>query len=235
MKESIQSLWAELRGKTEVESLRYLAEKFAGKIVFSTSFGLEDQIITHLIYSNKIPIQIFSLETGRLFKETLALWQETEIVYSQKIKTYFPDIQAVDELVAKKGMYSFYESVENRKECCHIRKVVPLQIALKGQQCWITGIRSEQSSNRTDMQNTEWDSANEIIKFHPIFDWSWEKCRKFVQENLIPYNLMHDKGFPSIGCEPCTKAIKEGEDFRAGRWWWEQASQKECGLHSHEK
>ncbi|GAB4340925.1 MAG: phosphoadenylyl-sulfate reductase [Flammeovirgaceae bacterium] len=227
----LQSLKQSLVGKNEVESLAFLAEKFKDKIVFSTSFGLEDQVITHLIYRNQLPIKIFSLETGRLFEETIETWHKTEKFYGQKIEAYLPEQNLVEELVAKKGLYSFYESVENRKECCYIRKVIPLKKALSGNKLWVTGIRSEQSDNRKDMSNLEWDSGNQIIKFHPIFDWTWEKVRFFAEENQIPYNPLHDKGFPSIGCQPCTRAIRAGEDFRAGRWWWEQKNNKECGLH----
>lgn len=227
----LQELDSQLQNKSEVESLAFLAEKFSGKIVFSTSFGLEDQVITHFICTHKLPIKIFSLETGRLFEETLQTWRKTEEYYGQKIEAFHPVKEQVEELVAKKGLYSFYESVENRKECCHIRKVVPLRQALKGNRLWVTGIRAEQSDNRQDMRQLEWDNANQLIKFHPLFAWSWEKVRAFAQEHHIPYNPLHDKGFPSIGCQPCTRAIRPGEDFRAGRWWWEQKNTKECGLH----
>ncbi|SMC98637.1 phosphoadenylyl-sulfate reductase [Pedobacter nyackensis] len=215
-----------------VQALKYFAEAYPGKIVFSTSFGWEDQVITHMIFANDIPIEVFTLETGRLFPETYYVWNRTLEIYKKPITAYFPQAEALQEMVAKKGPSSFYESVENRKECCGIRKMEPLRRALKGNQLWVTGIRSEQSLNRTDMTNLEWDEQNQLIKFHPIFDWSLDEVKAYIKENNIVYNTLHDKGFPSIGCAPCTRAVREGEDFRAGRWWWEDQSKKECGLHA---
>ena len=215
-----------------VQALKYFAEAYPGKIVFSTSFGWEDQVITHMIFANDIPIEVFTLETGRLFPETYYVWNRTLEIYKKPITAYFPQAEALQEMVAKKGPSSFYESVENRKECCGIRKMEPLKRALKGNQLWVTGIRSEQSLNRTDMSNLEWDEQNQLIKFHPIFDWSLDEVKAYIKENNIVYNTLHDKGFPSIGCAPCTRAVREGEDFRAGRWWWEDQSKKECGLHA---
>ncbi len=221
----------ELAGKTIAQSLAYLAAHFPDKVVFSTSFGIEDQVITHFIFENELPIQVFTLDTGRLFPETYATWSRTVERYGRPIEAYYPDAQALQAFVSAKGPNSFYESVDNRKSCCHIRKVEPLNRALTGQSVWITGIRAEQSPNRLDMSDIEWDAAHELIKFHPIFDWTYEEVRTFVNKNGIPYNPLHDKGFVSIGCAPCTRAIRPGEDFRAGRWWWEDASKKECGLH----
>lgn len=226
---------SELRRRTDrspLESLAYLAEQFAGRAVFSTSFGLEDQVVAHLIFSNKLPIRVFTLDTGRNFQETYSTWARTLERYQQPIEVFSPQAAAVQKLLAEKGPNSFYYSVENRKECCHIRKVEPLSRALKGQQLWVTGIRAEQSPNRHDMTSLEWDTAHQLFKFHPLFDWTFQQVRDFVREHNIPYNPLHDKGFVSIGCAPCTRAIREDEDFRAGRWWWEDASKKECGLHS---
>ncbi len=220
-----------ITGKSSEESLALLAKEFAGRIVFSASFGLEDQAIAHIIFSKNIPITIFTLETGRLFSETYAVWNSTREKYGKSIEAFYPNEQAVQKMVSEKGPNSFYESMENRLECCHIRKVEPLQRALKGNEVWITGIRKEQSINRNNISPVEWDDKNNIVKFHPLFDWSLEKVWKFIRENNIPYNSLHDKGFPSIGCQPCTRAVKEGEDPRSGRWWWEQADKKECGLH----
>lgn len=219
--------------RSPLEDLALLAEKFAGKAVFSTSFGLEDQLITHLIFENDLPIKVFTLDTGRNFQETYSTWSLTLERYQKTIETYFPQPAAIQNLLATKGPNSFYQSVENRKECCYIRKVEPLRRALQGQSLWITGIRAEQSPNRQDMSDLEWDEAHGLAKFHPLFDWTYEQVRAIVQEQGIPYNTLHDKGFLSIGCAPCTRAIREGEDFRAGRWWWEDASKKECGLHVH--
>ena len=221
----------ELAGKTIAQSLAYLAEHFPGKVVFSTSFGIEDQVITHFIFENELPIQVFTLDTGRLFPETYATWSRTVERYGRPIQAYYPDAQALQAFVSAKGPNSFYDSVDNRKSCCHIPKVEPLNRALARQSVWITGIRAEQSPNRLDMSNIEWDAVHELIKFHPIFDWTYEEVRAFVNKNGIPYNPLHDKGFVSIGCAPCTRAVRPGEDFRAGRWWWEDASKKECGLH----
>ncbi|WP_240768691.1 phosphoadenylyl-sulfate reductase [Olivibacter sp. XZL3] len=221
-----------LKGLDIVASLRLLAEEFSGRIVFSTSFGWEDQALTHIIFSNNIPIKVFTLETGRLFPETYYVWNRTLEIYNKPIHAYYPEKTLVEEMVSTKGPSSFYESVENRKECCYIRKIEPLKRALEGNGCWITGIRAEQSANRQGMGNLEWDEGNQIIKFHPIFDWSLADVKAFIKENHIVYNTLHDKGFPSIGCAPCTRAVREGEDFRAGRWWWEDQSKKECGLHA---
>ena len=221
-----------IRGKDPLEALKTLAERFPGKIVFSTSFGVEDQVITHFIFNNNLPIRVFTLETGRLFPETYYTWNRTLEIYQKEIEAYFPDTQAVQQLISQKGPSSFYESVENRKECCRIRKIEPLQRALNGAECWITGIRAEQSGNRQGMTQVEWDGGNQLIKFHPIYDWTSDQVWDYVKANHIPYNPLHDKGFPSIGCAPCTRAVREGEDFRAGRWWWEDTSKKECGLHA---
>lgn len=228
----LAKLKEDLIGKGIVESLRFLAQKFDGKIVFSTSFGWEDQALTHIIFSNNIPIKVFTLETGRLFPETYYVWNRTLENYGKPIHAYYPNNLLLEEMVDKKGPSSFYESVENRKECCYIRKIEPLNRALDGNECWITGIRAEQSLNRQDMENLEWDEGHHIVKYHPIFDWTLDQVKAFIKENHIVYNTLHDKGFPSIGCAPCTRAVQEGEDFRAGRWWWEDQSKKECGLHA---
>ena len=228
----LTKLKEDLKDKGIVESLGFLAQKFGGKIVFSTSFGWEDQVLTHIIFSNNIPIKVFTLETGRLFPETYYVWNRTLENYGKPIHAYYPNNVLLEEMVDKKGPSSFYESVENRKECCYIRKIEPLNRALSGNECWITGIRGEQSLNRQDMENLEWDEGHHIIKYHPIFDWTLDQVKAFIKENHIVYNTLHDKGFPSIGCAPCTRAVQEGEDFRAGRWWWEDQSKKECGLHA---
>lgn len=230
-KDLLGELRAGLNKDDIVSSLAFLAESFPGKISFSTSFGIEDQVVSHLIFDNDLPIRVFTLDTGRLFPETYSTWSKTVARYNKPIETYYPDAQALQEFVTQNGPNSFYESVNHRKGCCHIRKVEPLNRALVGQQIWITGIRAEQSPNRQDMSDLEWDDARQLIKFHPIFDWTLEQVRQFINKNGIPYNPLHDKGFVSIGCAPCTRAIRPGEDFRAGRWWWEDASKKECGLH----
>ncbi|MBB5619095.1 phosphoadenosine phosphosulfate reductase [Pedobacter cryoconitis] len=232
MKAYLEEIAVQIKDMGPVEALTFLSQKFAGQITFSTSFGWEDQVITDLIFANDLPIKVFTLETGRLFPETYYVWNRTLENYQKPIHAYHPDEAALEAMVSKKGPNSFYESVENRKECCAIRKIVPLKRALKGNQCWVTGIRAEQSLNRTDMSNLEWDEENQLIKFHPIFYWSLDEVKAYIKKNNIVYNILHDKGFPSIGCAPCTRAVQEGEDFRAGRWWWEDQSKKECGLHT---
>ncbi|WP_109018487.1 phosphoadenylyl-sulfate reductase [Leptospira kobayashii] len=213
------------------ESLSFLDKEYGSQAVFSTSFGLEDQAITHAILSGNLKIRIVTLDTGRLFRETYELHQITNDKYNARIETYFPDAEKLEKFVNANGPDSFYASVDNRKECCHIRKVIPLERALNGAKIWITGIRKEQSGFRTEMSKFEIDSAKQIVKYHPILDWTWEDTKKYVKDKNIPYNPLHDKGYPSIGCAPCTRAIEPGEDFRAGRWWWENESAKECGLH----
>ncbi|TXH55738.1 MAG: phosphoadenylyl-sulfate reductase [Bacteroidia bacterium] len=227
----LDSLIQELNGLDVVGKLKYLASKYENKIVFSTSFGWEDQVITHLIFENNIPIKVFTLDTGRLFTETYYVWNRTLEIYGKPIHAYFPQADAIQNMLQEKGPNSFYESVENRKECCYIRKIEPLKRALRGNEIWVTGIRADQSNNRMGMQDIEWDEGNRIIKFHPLFDWSLEDVKDFTRMHQVVYNPLHNKGFVSIGCAPCTRAIKSGEDFRAGRWWWEDQSKKECGLH----
>jgi len=211
--------------------LALLSDLFPGKVVFSSSLGQEDQVITHLIASNKLPIQIFSLDTGRLFPETLDLLDITESHYGIKIKVYYPERESVENLVNEIGINGFYHSVDNRKSCCTVRKVEPLKRALLNNSVWVTGLRAEQSPNRSEMQKIEWDETNQIFKYNPILDWSFDSMIAYIKDNKIPYNPLHEKGFISIGCAPCTRAIQPGEDIRAGRWWWE-ASKKECGLHA---
>ena len=213
------------------ETLAFLANKYQNKVVFSTSFGQEDQVITAIIAKNELPITIFTLDTGRLFQETYDVFHKTLKKYKIEIKTYFPEAAAVEDLLNKKGPNSFYESVENRKECCFIRKVAPLTKALNGNEIWITGLRAEQSENRNDLAFFEYDAHFNIIKFNPLLKWKLEEIQEYIDNNNVPQNALHKQGFVSIGCTPCTRAILPGEDIRAGRWWWE-SSYKECGLHS---
>ncbi|QGY47318.1 phosphoadenylyl-sulfate reductase [Maribellus comscasis] len=221
----------ELHQMSVIEKMRYLAEAYTEKIIFTTSFGYEDQVITDYIFSHNFPIKVITLDTGRLFEETYKVYRSTVEKYKKPIKAYFPPADKVEELLEKKGPFSFYESLENRKECCFIRKVIPLKRALNGNEIWITGLRASQSDNRSDMKEFEWDEGNQIIKYNPLLEWSLEDVKEYVHENHVPYNVLHDKGFVSIGCAPCTRAVRPGENFRAGRWWWEQNSGKECGLH----
>ena len=212
------------------EALVFLANEYKDEVVFSTSFGQEDQVITDLIEKSGAAVKIFTLDTGRLFQETYDVFHRTQKKYKTPIKVYFPEAKAVEELLEKKGPNSFFESVENTKECCYIRKVVPLKKALAGNKMWITGLRAEQSENRSNLHLFEYDTNFEILKFNPLLKWTLEEVQKYIDDHNVPQNSLHKKGFVSIGCAPCTRAIVEGEDIRAGRWYWEQ-SHKECGLH----
>jgi len=218
-----------------VEFMQLLVDTFPAQVTFSTSFSYEDQVIAHKILSNKLPVSIFTLDTGRLFAETYSVWSSTNSMYNTQVKAYYPNQDLLQEFVASKGPNSFYESVDNRKGCCFIRKVEPLKRALAGNAVWVTGLRAEHSPDRHDLPMVEWDEANQVIKYHPILHWGTEEVKKYISDNHVPYNPLHDKGFVSIGCAPCTRAIRPGEDFRAGRWWWEDADKKECGLHVHEE
>ncbi len=209
-----------------------IAERYPNKAAFSTSLSMEDQVITHYIFTNNLPIKIFTLDTGRLFPETYAVLSSTIERYGKKMEVYFPQSASVEKLVTEKGPLSFYHSLENRKECCFIRKVEPLNRALEGIDCWITGLRAEHSENRKSLPMVELDPARNIVKVHPLAKWTTEEIRREILVNNIPYNVLHDRGFVSIGCQPCTRAIQEGDDFRAGRWWWENNDKKECGLHT---
>ena len=215
-----------------VDALKKIATEFGDRAAFSTSLSWEDQVITHHIFSNDLPIRVFTLDTGRLFPETYGVFNRTLDRYKKKIEVFSPKHEGVEKMVTEKGPLSFYVSLENRKECCFIRKVEPLNRALDNVDCWLTGLRAEHSENRKDMSMSEIDVQRNIVKVHPIFNWSLEQVKNEIKEFNIPYNSLHDKGFVSIGCQPCTRAVQEGEDFRAGRWWWENADKKECGLHS---
>ncbi len=213
------------------EMLSKAAGLHPGKTVFSTSLGAEDQVITHMLAQLDIDVSIFTLDTGRMFPETYDVLTKTKARYGIHIQVYFPDAARVEEMVNAHGINLFYESIANRKLCCNIRKIEPLKRALKGQDIWITGLRREQSPTRSNMQFAEWDKENEIIKLNPLMEWSEQDVWTYIRANKIPYNTLHDKGFPSIGCQPCTRAVMPGEDIRSGRWWWENPETKECGLH----
>ena len=215
------------------EVIRQLEVEFPARVTFSSSFSFEDQVVTHEILSHSLPVKIFTLDTGRLFAETYSVWNSTNEMYNTRIIPYYPRHDALEKFVSEKGPNSFYESVENRKDCCFIRKVEPLKRALAGNAVWITGLRAEHSPSRSDLTIFEWDEVNQIIKYNPLLHWTTEQVKEYISENNVPYNPLHDRGFVSIGCAPCTRAIRPGEDFRAGRWWWEDSVKKECGLHVH--
>ena len=219
-----------LLSKSLVERLKWVCENYQN-VVFSSSFGQEDQAIAHVIFTENLPIKVFTLDTGRHFQETYELMDKTRARYKKEILSYFPETDQVQKLTSEKGFNSFYNSVEDRKECCFIRKIVPLKKALAGADVWITGLRAEQSENRSVVPIWERDEANNVFKFNPLIDWTFEQMIDFLKENRVPQNALHQKGFVSIGCQPCTRAITADEHPRAGRWWWEE-SQKECGLHA---
>jgi len=225
-----QELIQEIESNSLPEAVSLVADLFPGKVVFSSSLGQEDQVLTDIIFKNNLPVKIFTIDTGRLFNETYELLDKTTARYKKQVQVYFPEAADVETFVATKGINSFYESVDNRKGCCYIRKVKPLNRALEGAHVWITGLRAEQSENRKDMPIIEWDENRQLYKFNPLIHWTYDEVLDYIKEFNVPYNTLHDKGFISIGCAPCTRAIEPGEDARAGRWWWE-ASHKECGLH----
>jgi phosphoadenosine phosphosulfate reductase len=231
MKERINDLNEKFQEATVGEVLSWFLKEFKGKIALSSSLGAEDQVLTEMVTGIDKEATVFTLDTGRLFPETYDLIHRTNTKYGIKIKVYFPEAARVEEMVGEKGINLFYESIENRKLCCHIRKIEPLKRAFKGLDVWICGLRRDQSVTRHDMKLVEWDEANGLIKLNPLIEWTEKDVWDYINENKIPYNPLHDKGYPSIGCQPCTRAIMEGEDVRAGRWWWENPDTKECGLH----
>jgi phosphoadenosine phosphosulfate reductase len=237
--DTVEDLLPELRsliaGLTPEAGIRALSARFPGKTVFSTSFGLEDQVITDMIAKGSPGVRIFTLDTGRLFPQTYSVWSSTMEKYAIGISAYLPDADQLADFLKANGPNGFYAGIGQRKACCHARKVVPLRSALAGNHVWVTGIRAGQSAGRDGMEMLEWDAANGIIKYHPLFAWTSAEVREYVDRNNVPYNILHDQGFPSIGCAPCTRAVQEGEDPRAGRWWWEENDKKECGLHAHIK
>jgi phosphoadenosine phosphosulfate reductase len=222
---------ARIAGASPLERLIALREVVPGKIVFTTSFGIEDQMIAHLIFGNKIDIEVSTLDTGRLFPSTYATWAKTEETYGVRIKSHHPDPRELTRLIADIGINGFYHSKEGRTACCNVRKVEPLNRALAGASAWVTGLRADQSSNRGKMALSSWDSSYALLKVSPLFDWTRAEIVAFTEAENVPVNPLHAQGFPSIGCEPCTRAIEPGEDERAGRWWWESDETKECGLH----
>lgn len=233
MKENIQKYLKETKQFSAEQIIVYAAEQFGNKITFASSLGEEDQILTDMIAKNSPGISIFTLDTGRLYPESYDLISKTQQKYNIPIQIYFPNAKDVENMVAEKGVNLFYDSVENRKLCCGIRKIEPLKRALNGKKAWITGLRRSQSVTRSQNQVFEWDEPNQLIKVNPLADWSYEQVEKYIEQHKIEINPLHKKGFVSIGCAPCTRAIQPGEDIRSGRWWWENPESKECGLHNN--
>ena len=218
-------------GATPQERLASLRRSVAGRIVFTTSFGIEDQAITHMIREGGHDIEIVTLDTGRLYSETHAVWAETEQRYRLRIRSFHPDPQALAALLDDWGANGFYHTKDARLACCGLRKVEPLRRALAGAEAWVTGLRADQSQARGDIMGIEFDTGHGMAKAAPLHDWSRDDVAGFCKANSVPINALHAQGYPSIGCEPCTRAVKPGEPERAGRWWWEQDDAKECGLH----
>lgn len=212
-----------------------IADAIPGKIAFSTSLGLEDQAVLHAIAASGRDIDVFTLDTGRHFPETLETLEASELRYGLKIRVVFPEARDVELLVARDGIMGFRQSIEARKACCDVRKVRPLNKALAGAAGWITGLRRDQSAGRAHVPFAAWDGEHALVKLNPIADWSLEALEAYIAANTVPVNPLHARGFPSIGCQPCTRAIRPGEDIRAGRWWWENEDGKECGLHNRPK
>jgi phosphoadenosine phosphosulfate reductase len=226
----LEELQQAFAGKSIEDALHFTTSLFPGAVKFSSSLGQEDQVLTDVIARNNIPVNIFSIDTGRLFNEVYDTLDKTIARYKVNIEVFFPDTRATEVMVKEDGINLFYESPEKRKRCCDVRKVEPLMRALQGAQVWLTGLRSSQTDHRKNIPVVEWLEDKQIYKINPLLHWSYDEVIQHIRSYNVPYNPLHDKGFVSIGCAPCTRAIEPGEDPRAGRWWWE-TSQKECGLH----
>jgi phosphoadenosine phosphosulfate reductase len=231
--ETVAQIRSQTKGYSPQELLKYVLERFGARIALATSFGAEDQVLTDMLSKTSEPLSIFTLDTGRVPEETYEVMDETRKRYGIDIKVLFPDYEQVEVMVNESGPNLFYESIENRKQCCKVRKIEPLKRGLADLDAWICGLRAEQSTTRTGLERVDWDDTFGLVKICPLANWSAEQVWEYIRENNVPYNKLHDAGYPSIGCEPCTRAVKPGEDIRAGRWWWEAPEHKECGLHLH--
>ena len=234
MQKLADELNEKLQDKSAEEVIRYFLDKYPNKVTLGSSLGAEDQVLLDIMSKCCNNFSVFTLDTGRLFPETYDLIDVTNKKYGMAIKVFFPDSKQVEEMINSKGINLFYDSIENRKLCCHIRKIEPLKKALPGNEVWVTGLRKDQSLYRFYTKLVEWDSNHNIIKVNPLLNWTEKDVWVYIKQHDVPYNPLHDKGYPSIGCQPCTRAIKSGEDFRAGRWWWEVSENNECGLHVKE-
>ena len=232
-KEDLEKLNNKYKEKSPQELLEFVMTEFGKDLKIASSLGVEDQVITQMATAIEASVKVFVLDTGRLHQETYDVLEMTRQAYHVNYEIYFPESKSVEALLKKKGPNSFYQSVENRKECCGIRKVEPLKRALSDAKAWVTGLRQSQSVTRTELPLIEWDKTHNIVKVNPLALWREKEVWDYIKKHHIPTNALHKKGYPSIGCAPCTRAIKEGEDIRAGRWWWESADQKECGLHAN--
>lgn len=221
----------QLAGTGAEHILTHILHAYRGKVALASSLGLEDQVLTDMICRIAPSTPIFTLDTGRLFPETYSLIERTNLTYGIRIRLYFPDYREVEQMVADHGVNPFYESIEKRRLCCRIRKIDPLKRAFAGLDAWICGLRHDQSVTRAGLHTVEWDAQNGLLKINPLIDWSEQQVWDYIRAHGVPYNRLHDQGFPSIGCQPCTRAVKPDEDIRSGRWWWEDPDHKECGLH----
>lgn len=213
------------------EMLRFFMQEYGERLALSSSLGAEDQVLTDMMVGIDPGVRIFTLDTGRLFPETYQLIARTEDHYHIKMEVLFPPTGKVEDMVREHGINLFYKSLEQRKLCCHVRKLEALHRAFSGLDAWVCGLRKEQSVTRSQVHRVEWDETNHLLKLNPLADWTEQDVWNYIKGKGVPYNVLHDKGFPSIGCQPCTRAVAPGQDVRAGRWWWEDPSQKECGLH----
>ncbi len=230
-KQTIEAWNKDFEKSSPHDVISFFYKKFPRKIALSTSLGIEDQVLTEIVASVDKNAKVFTLDTGRLFPETYDLIDRTSKKYGITIDVYFPKSDKVEEIVKNYGINLFYDSIGNRKLCCRIRKTEPLSRAMKGLNGWITGLRKDQSVTRTDMKIIEWDEDHKMIKINPLINWTEQDVKDYIEVKNIPVNPLHNKGFASIGCQPCTRAIESNEDVRAGRWWWEDPDTKECGLH----
>lgn len=229
--EKLNQQWDNVEPET---MLRHFMEIYGDRIALSSSLSAEDQALTDMMLGINPQARIFSLDTGRLFPETYALLDKTNLHYGIKIEVFCPQTEALQEMVSTQGINLFYESIEKRHFCCQVRKLEPLSRAFRTLDAWVCGLRRGQSVTRNDMRRVEWDERHGLLKINPLIDWSEEQVWVYVREHRVPYNKLHDQGFPSIGCQPCTRAVKPGEDIRSGRWWWEDPQHRECGLHIKE-
>lgn len=226
----IRDLNERFRDAPAEEVVGFFLQAYKGRIALSSSLSIEDQTLTDIIVRQG-GTRIFTLDTGRLFPETYQLIDKTNLTYGIQLEVFFPDYNEVQRMVQEEGINLFYNSIESRHRCCQVRKQEPLQRAFKGLDAWICGLRREQSVTRQDMQVVEWDAMHQLIKVNPLISWTEKQVWDYIKEHQVPYNKLHKQGYPSIGCEPCTRAVKPGEDVRAGRWWWESPDHRECGLH----
>ena len=228
--ELIKNIEEKILSLNTIDLIKYILENHKN-VALSSSLGAEDQVLTDMIFKIDKNSKVFTLDTGRLHSETYKVMDETNLKYGVKLEVFFPKFEDVEKLYLTQGVNGHFESIDNRKNCCNIRKIEPLKRALKGVDIWITGLRASQSVTRTNLPIIEWDENFKVIKLNPLINWNEEQVWEYIKLNKVPYNKLHDQGYPSIGCEPCTRAIKPGEDIRAGRWWWEDPEHKECGLH----